>query len=93
MVPGAQEKYNIPKLSFVRGVTGKNDLGLKGECCPDVPELRGHVSFEFKRIDLQAGSWGPGSQVSGFLELGKGWEDPRVLGAASAAAAGGEARP
>lgn len=72
MVPGTQEKYNFPKLSFVRGVTGKNDLGLKGGCCHDVSELRGHIGFEFKRLNLQAASWGPGSRVSGFLELGEG---------------------
>lgn len=72
MAPGTQEEDNIPTLPFVRGVTGKNNLGLKGGCCPDVSELRAHECFEFKRINLQAASWGPGAQVSGFLELGEG---------------------
>lgn len=73
---------------------GPSHLGLKGESCLDVSELRGHVGFEFKRINLQAASWVPGCRVFGFPELGKGWEDPRTLGAASAAAAGvGRFRP
>lgn len=47
-VPGTQKKYHIYKLSFVKGGTLETDLGLKGECCPDVSELRGCVGFEFK---------------------------------------------
>lgn len=41
----------------------------EGKCCPDVPELRGQVGSEFKRIHLQAASWGPGPQIAGLLEL------------------------
>lgn len=70
-VPGTQKKYHIYKLSFVKGGTLETDLELKGECCPDVSEQRGCVGFEFKRINLQAISWGPGSLVSGLPELGE----------------------
>lgn len=53
--------------------------GVAQECCPDVSELRGQVGGESKRLDLQAASWGPGYQISGFLELGEGVGDPRAL--------------
>lgn len=66
-------------LLFVGGVAQEGCLRLKGECCPDVSELRGQEGGESKRCNLQAASWGPGYQISGFLELGEGVGDPRAL--------------
>jgi len=45
------------------------------------------VSSEFKRINVQAASGGPGSRASGVLELGAGCGGPRALGVATAAVA------
>lgn len=61
--------------TFVAGSKGKHDLGLKETYCPGVSKQKGHVSFEFKRINLQAASWAEilASRVGG------GWGDPQHL--------------
>lgn len=45
------------------------------------------MGSEFKRTNVQAASWGPGSQATGVLELGAGYGGPRALGVAAAAVA------
>lgn len=70
--PGTQKKYRKRELLFLEGVSRENDLGLKRERCPDMSELRGHVSLEFKRINAEGASWGPGFGFLGFRSWGEG---------------------
>ena len=86
-VSGIQERHNIHELLFMEEVTGLNDLESKVTRCPDVSKWRGHVGSEFKRTNVQAASWGPGSRATGVLELGAGYRGPRALGVAAAAVA------
>lgn len=60
--------------TFVAGSKEKHDLGLKETYCPGVSKQKGHVSFEFKRINLQAASWAEilASRVRG------GWGIPSI---------------
>ena len=84
-VYGTQERHNVHELLFAEEVTGRRILSPRTHVawlC-----LSGHVSSEFKRINVQAASGGPGSRASGVLELGAGCGGPRALGVATAAVA------